>query len=96
MKDKLPTYYDENKINQYSDGFFRMNVPGVYFNNSNWKHIVQAMRISLALFSVLYPVVVLAEEKLLELNAIALLPICLIAVFSVMFIPIYVQGRKYM
>lgn len=27
-KPKLPTYYDENKINIYSDGIFRMNVPG--------------------------------------------------------------------
>lgn len=34
-KEKLPTYYDENKITSYSDGIFRMNIPGLAFNNSN-------------------------------------------------------------
>jgi len=44
-KEKLPTYYDENKISAYSDGFFRMNLPGVCFNNSNWKYILRTLRI---------------------------------------------------
>ena len=28
MKERLPLYYDENKISAYSDGIFRMNLPG--------------------------------------------------------------------
>ena len=55
-KPKLPTYYDQNKINFYSDGMFRMNVPGVSFNNSNWPYILQALRIWLMLSMVGYPV----------------------------------------
>lgn len=31
-KDKLPKYYDENKISAVQDAPFRMNVPGLYFN----------------------------------------------------------------
>ena len=34
-KDRLPNYYDENRINAVSDGPFRMNLPGVSINNSN-------------------------------------------------------------
>lgn len=32
----LPSYYDENRINYIAQGAFRMNIPGVYFNNHNW------------------------------------------------------------
>ena len=39
-KEKLPAYFDENQISAMSDGMFRMNLPGVHFNNSNWKHIL--------------------------------------------------------
>lgn len=94
MKERLPNYYDENKINQYSDGFFRMNVPGVYFNNSNWKHILHGLRIWTALFTALYPIAIYLEEKFLELNSVAMLPICLCSVFT-LFIPIYAMGKKY-
>lgn len=44
VKETLPAYYDENKISAYSDGFFRMNLPGVRFNNSNWPHIIAVGR----------------------------------------------------
>lgn len=43
-KEKLPAYFDENQISAMSDGMFRMNMPGVHFNNSNWKHILGWMR----------------------------------------------------
>lgn len=31
----LPRYYDENRISHIEQGVFRMNVPGVSFNNRN-------------------------------------------------------------
>jgi len=43
-KDRLPSYYDDNRISCYSDGAFRINMPGVYFNNSNWPHILKSIR----------------------------------------------------
>lgn len=41
-KDKLPEYYDEYKIDTYSDGPFRMNMPGIHFNNRNWMPVKRA------------------------------------------------------
>ena len=35
VKDRLPAYYDENKISAYSSGPLRMNIHGLHFNNSN-------------------------------------------------------------
>lgn len=43
-RERLPRYYDENRISAYSDGVFRMNLPGISFNNSNWPHIVRVGR----------------------------------------------------
>ena len=41
----LPDYYDTNRINYIAQGAFRMNIPGVYFNNRNWPEILKAARI---------------------------------------------------
>lgn len=45
LKERLPAFYDGNRISFVSDGAFRMNVPGVHFNNSNWPHIVRVGRV---------------------------------------------------
>jgi len=55
-KEKLPTYYDENKIHTYSDGIFRMNMIGINFNNKNWPYILRSGRFFLQLFAILIPV----------------------------------------
>ncbi len=44
MKERLPDYYDENRISCYSDGVFRMNLPGVRFHNRNWPGVLKALR----------------------------------------------------
>jgi hypothetical protein len=56
-KEKLPAYFDENKISAYSDGFFRLNMPGVQFNNSNWKYILGWIRIWSVLMLLLGPAI---------------------------------------
>lgn len=94
VKDKIPSFYDENKVNFYSDGFFRMNIPGIYFNNSNWKHIVHAVRIWSICVSIGYPVLTFLEETFFPIEWWAVMFIVFIVVFSVM-IPIYVCGKKY-
>ena len=53
---KLPRYYDENKISIYTDGIFRMNFPGVYFNNRNWPYILRACRVWLLSLAVAWPI----------------------------------------
>lgn len=65
IKEKLPSYYDENKINVYVDGILHMNMPGVYFNNNNWPYIVRALRVWSASGMVVFPMIYVYWKKLL-------------------------------
>lgn len=97
VKEKLPSYYDENKINAYSDGVFRLNLPGVGFNNSNWPHIIKYIRIWLAAAMVAVPLAVFEGAMLpLEPETMILLErIMLILCLASLFIPLYIAAKKY-
>ncbi len=56
VKERLPKYFDDNKVDYYTDGFFRLHTPGVYYNNRNWPYIVKNARISLMIVMVALPV----------------------------------------
>ena len=45
IRERLPRFYDENELGFVADSGFRMNIPGVYFNNRNWPHVLRAGRI---------------------------------------------------
>ena len=101
VRERLPAFYDENKINFYSDGAFRLNFPGVHFNNSNWPHIVRAVRGWMVGLMALYvPAYIplylacglLPDEKM---RFVVLLIACMAVLFGGFFAPIYVVGRKY-
>lgn len=101
-KEKIPTFYDQNKINYFSDGFFRMNVPGLYFNNRNWPHILSAMRawscLTLGCWAAVYAGIrwLLMALRLPIMGIFGiLLPLSLFAVLGGLFIPVYVVGKKY-
>ena len=95
-KTKLPTYYDDNRINLYSDGIFRMNVPGVAFNNTNWPHILHALRVWTSVSIVLYPAIwVLISIFLPETYVYVGGYVLLFLTLASMIIPIYVLGKKY-
>lgn len=95
-KEKLPGYYDENKIPFYSDGFFRMNIPGVSFNNRNWPHIIRAGQLWALIGLVAVPAAFFVLTKVLPLSwrpfAVYIL---LAAVLGGLFVPIIVLGVKY-
>lgn len=97
MKNKLPAYYDENKISGISDGFFRMNIPGLYFNNSNWPYIVKAMRIwDLVTLLTMPPFCLLSLTLPAGLGWNLLLQnTILILYLAGLFVPIYAVGKKY-
>ena len=40
MAETLPRYYDENRICNFAQGAFHIHIPGIYYNNRNWKHIL--------------------------------------------------------
>ncbi len=97
MKDRLPTYYDENKINAYSDGFFRMNMPGMSFNNSNWPYIGKVLKIWSVISLITAPIIGII---------LTMLPIDFLVSFGIqqgflvlylvgLFVPVYVVGSKY-
>lgn len=56
VKERLPKYFDDNKVDYYTDGFFRLHTPGVYYNNRNWPYIIKNARISLMIVMVALPV----------------------------------------
>ena len=95
-KEKLPRYYDENRISSYSDGFLRMNMPGVYFNNRNWPHIVRAAQLWAMIGLVASPVFFFVMTKFLPaVWDAATVYIILILVLGGLFIPMTVAARKY-
>ena len=96
VKEKLPKYYDENRISAFSDGFLRMNLPGVYFNNRNWPHIVRAGRLWAMIGLVVSPVIFFLLTRFLPaVWDAAAVYIILILVLGGLFIPMTVTARKY-
>jgi len=95
-KEVLPAFYDREKLNLYSQGAFRMNLPGVRFNNSNWPHILEAMRWWCSVTPVVYPLAWLALRGALapRFGAMWELPLCLFACLG-LFIPMMAAGKRY-
>ncbi len=94
-KTKLPVFYDQNRFNLYSDGVFRMNIPGVALNNSNWPHIVRICRIWSCASIAIYPVMhVLMYGLNAELWTNINLYVFLLLLLGGLFLPVYVVGRK--
>ncbi|MBQ8834534.1 MAG: helix-turn-helix transcriptional regulator [Oscillospiraceae bacterium] len=94
--EKLPAYYDENSITAFSDGIFRINIPGVRFNNRNWPHILRVGQIWSMGMLVAYPVLNYTMRLLFpsfwaqyETN------ITLVLLLGGLFIPLMIVGRKY-
>ena len=100
-KERLPAFYDENKISFYSSGGFRMNMTGLHFNNSNWPHILRVIRTwcvgILAAWPAAYWIVQTILEKVLpgQAGAFFKLLVYLSAILGGLFVPVYVVGRKY-
>ncbi len=94
--DRLPKYYDENRITSFGDGPFRMNLVGVAFNSRNWPHIRRVAR--------LWSLFMLAGYPLVQLVLMLGVPgvwarwgeiLTLAIVLGGLFIPVIVVGKKY-
>lgn len=99
-KDILPTFYDENKLNFVSDGIFRMNMPGLHFNNSNWPHILNASRIYLLGMSIGIPVLYLLLWVLMDLKTAGMMATYITNFIILPFLlgllaVIYIVGKKH-
>lgn len=94
---KLPVYYDQNKISAgVHDGIFRMNVPGLHFNNSNWPYIVKTGRVVMLAIMVLFPVLALIVSHVnRELWIEAEKYVMLVLLLGGLVVPVYIVGKKY-
>ena len=96
VQTKLPSYYDDNKISGVYDSPFRMNVPGLYFNNSNWPYIVLVGKIWSCAALAFYPAMNIVFSRFFPLFwTRAELFVCLVITLGGLFVPIYAVGKKY-
>lgn len=99
-KEKLPSYFDENQISAMSDGMFRMNLPGVHFNNSNWRYILGWMRIWSVLMLLVGPVVWFVAcwfSQSMDWTVVygASSGVTAVVLLVSIFVPIYILAKKY-
>lgn len=95
-KDRLPDYYDENKIDAYSDGFLRMNMPGIHFNNRNWLPIKRTAIRGMLISAVVLPVLFLICSLLIpDIANSSFVFICMPIFFISFFAPMYAAAKKY-
>jgi len=104
VKERLPAFYDENKISFYSDGPFRMNLAGIHINNSNWPHIVRFIRLwcfimmnlTAVIYVMFYTVFIRLSDYVGDWLITAAAPfITFLTVIVALFIPVYFIGKKY-
>ncbi len=97
MKERLPAYYDENRVSIYNDGMFRINALGVTFNNSNWPHIVSVLRKWSLVTMIAIPVIALALSIWNPefWQSVVIYKVVLLLDLSGLFVPMYIVGRKY-
>ena len=93
---ELPKFYDEQKVNFVSQGIFRIHMPGLVFNNSNWPKILNALRFFSLIIAIgtplyYYDSILIGGHDLFEnLNIYAASIVILIIIGS-----IYYLGKKY-
>lgn len=96
VKEYLPTYYDENKISSYSDGIFRLNTPGICYNNKNWHYIVKYVRFTYMMILAALPLFAIVVQWLLNPNTAEKIVIALTIVSCFGFlVPIYLGAIKH-
>ncbi len=97
VRERLPQYYDENKISYFSDGFLRMHMPGVAFNNRNWPHILKAVRVMTMVTAVSYPLLFIVLTFFVEKDKlfVSSLPLTLAFALGGFIIPIYAAAWKH-
>lgn len=94
-KNQVPKYYDENKISAYYYGAFRFNLPGLYINNGNIKHIMRVGRywtaIGLVTCPMLYAIIKYVFAAVLEYSMMITSFVAIVGLL----VPMYIVGKKY-
>lgn len=95
-KERLPDYYDQNRISFYSDGIFKLHTGGLAFNNRNWPYILRTIRIW-SIAATLLPQVLSFVGRVLFRSAWSTweLFIFLLLFLGGLFVPVYIVGWRY-
>lgn len=98
IKERLPAYYDENKIHIYHDHVFTLKVFGASFNNGNWPYIVKSLRLWSAASLVLMPLLTVLPFLLFrDLLWISVWMFLLLFLYLAgLFLPMYIAAKVYM
>lgn len=97
LREKLPYYYDIDKISSYSQSGFQIHMPGIYFNNKNWPRLLTAGRCWCALSPIIFPLFYFIGRMLAGKNLWWIVGniFALLFLFSSLFVPFYVIAKKY-
>jgi len=104
VQERLPKYYDENDVRYYYHNGMKMNIPGVKLNNSNWPHIVKAVRAWCVYLPISVPLIYGIGHYLILQTGIAIvfgknmtivMAVLLLWALSSLFIPLIYVGKKY-
>lgn len=94
-KAELPPYYDEYKIDSFSDGMIRMNLPGISFNNKNWPHIVKAGWVWCIIMMLICPMLCVVAELFIPGAETVLLAVGLPVFLGSFFGSFYIAAAKH-
>ena len=94
--DRIPDYYDQNRIGHYHDGPFKMNLPGVRFTNRNFPYLVRVGQIWSMATMTASPILYWLLRQLFDsYQQSPAKYIQLAATLISIFLPMIYTGRKY-
>lgn len=95
VKEKLPIFYDQNKLNYYTNGIFRIHITGLNFNNSNWPHIIDVNCVGLGILIIIIPFIVYLYSAFSLFSFTVLKYGLIVLLILFILIPTYIVGHKY-
>ena len=95
MPETLPRYYDENRICHFAQGAFHIHIPGVYYNNRNWPHVIKWMRVWCVVSMVLVPLCTAAAVMVERSTGLRVWAAVLIVYIAALFGAIVIPAKKY-
>ena len=95
MPETLPRYYDENHVCNFAQGAFHMHIPGVYYNNRNWLHVLKAMRVWCVVSMLLTPLCTAAAVVFEQATGWQVWCAVLIGYIASLFGAIVIPAKKY-
>ena len=95
MPEVLPRYYDENRVCHFAQGAFHIHIPGVYYNNRNWRHVLKWMRVWCLVSMILTPLCTAAVVTLERTTGWQMWAFVLIVYIVSLFGAIVIPAKKY-